>query len=234
MGPNPLTADPFRETIPLTLGAWRDKSALTGTATTEPDFVSMAGVFGMKWDHGGTTTDHATLSFTMPFEFSPNAPLKQDIKLSVVARKLDAASDENAGLFLQAGMSWFTPGEVDNPRQDDPSGTVPVEVTAAGTATSLTTPAKVLLAAATVAAVNTASGGFHRYELDLGARLRAEEKSIKAGDIVHITLAPNGVSTTTVGTTDMDLEIAGAPILILRREEQIAEALRLQRDVHNS
>jgi len=229
-GPNPLTADPFRVTIPLTLGSWRDKSGLTGTASTEPDIVSMAGVYGMKWDNGGTTTDHATATFTMPFEFSPQAVPQQDIKLSVVARKLDAASDENANLALQASLSWFTPGEVDNPRQNDTTATAPVEVTAAGTATSLTTPAAVLLAAATVASVNTAAGGFHRYELDLGARLRAEGKAIKAGDIVHITLAPNE----TVGSSDMDLEIAGAPLLILRFEQQIAEALKLQRDVYNT
>lgn len=229
-GPSPLPGDPYRQCFPLSLGAWRDKSALTGTATTEPDFVSMGGgVFGMKWDHGGTTTDHATVTIRMPFEFAPNAPLKSDIRLIVCARKLDAAADENADLGLQASMSWFTPGVVSNPRQDDVTATAPTLATAAGDIKTLTTPAKVLLAAATIQAANTNPVGFADYEIDLGARLRAEGKTIKAGDIVHITLAP----TETVGSADMDLEIAGAPMLVIRREDQICEAQSLQRDVHN-
>lgn len=230
-GPNPLISDPFRECVFSSLGAWREKAGLTLTATTEPDLIVMAtSVYGLKWDHAGTTTDHATLSFRMSFEFSPNAPLKTDIRLIVCARKLDAAADENANLALQASMGWFTPGIVSNPRQDDATATAPTLDTAAGSMNTLTTPAKVLLAAAVVAADNTGTTGFADYELDLGARLRAEAKTIKAGDIVHITLAPNE----TVGSADMDLEIAGAPMLVIRREEQIAEALKLQRDVHNS
>lgn len=227
-GPNPLTAQPWRQSLVLPLGSWRDKSGLTLTATTEPDLIAMAtSSEGMKWDHGGAATDYAACTFTMPFEFEPAAVPNYDMKLVVVARKLDAAADENADLALQATLGWFTPGVVSNPRQTSVTATAPTLTTAAGSIQTLTTPAKALMATAVIAAANTAATGFARYELDLGARLRAESKALLAGDIVTIKLGPDD----TVGATDMDLEIIGAPILLFRRGEQIGEANRLLRSL---
>ncbi len=227
-GPNPLTANPFRNDLPIPLGAWRDKSGLTLTATTEPDLIQMAnGPFGMKWDHGGTTTDFASLDFPMPFTFAEdNGVPKFDFKLMCSARKLDAAADENADLCLQAQIVWFTPDALDNPVGQVATSVVPKLGGVSTTLKTLTTPALALMATATIAAANTATTGFARYSLDIGARLRAEGKSIYAGDIVQIRLSPNEA----VGTTDMDLEVL-SPRVVLRRTLGFADRLKLQNDI---
>ncbi len=223
-----LPLDTFRSTMFCPLGGWRDKSGLTLTATTEPDLIAMGTTqYGIKWDHGGTTTDYAAFDFIMPHEFGENAPPAYDIKLVVVARKWDTSADENADLALQCQCAWFTPGVLSNPRQSTLTATAPTLTTAAGSGKILTTPAKALMAGAAIIADNTVMTGFARYELDIGARLRAESLTMNAGDVVQLRLSPNEV----VGATDMDLEIIGAPALIIRRENQIVDRFTDLRNV---
>jgi hypothetical protein len=211
-GPMSLPGSPWREDVLLPLNCWTEKSGLPLSATTEPDLVVMAtSYYGLKWDHGGAATDKARLQFVMPMHFGgPESLPKYDFKLIVSARKLDAASDENADLALAAGLSWFTPGVLSNPLGH--ASTVPTLSTAAGSSNSLTTAALATLATAVIAADNSAVTGFATYELDLGYRIRAESKEIKAGDIVSLSLYPHE----TVGSADMDLEVL-CPMLRLRR-----------------
>lgn len=217
MGPDPLTLDPWREDQFVPLGAWRDKSGLTLTATTEPDLIVMGTSFyGMKWDHGGTTTDIARLNFIMPMHFAEAEGLPQyDIKLICVARKLDPSatgSDENTNLCLESQLNWFSPAILNDQRGRLVTDTAPTISTAATASKSLTTPARALLATATLAADNTGVAGFARYELDLGARIRAEGKALYAGDVCSLALYPHEA----VGGTDMDLEVL-PPVLRIRR-----------------
>lgn len=73
---------------------------------------------------------------------------------------------------------------------------------AAGAAalSSLTTPATAELAASSTGADLSS---FALYELDLGARLAAESKTVAVGDMVRLVLGPNEQ----VGTTDMNMEV---------------------------
>jgi len=211
----------FREGVPdkgwpedflIGRGNLTDKSGLILTATTDPDLVVMAGgVFGIKWDHGGAAADFCSIAFQMPHQWAKN---QRFLKLVLPARKLDAAADENADLMLQAQIRWFRPGRLSNPSQTSATGTVPTAKTSPvlhlidSALQSLTTPAKAMMAAATIAAANTAPAGFFEYELDIGARLIAEGKFIKPGSWCTIEFGPNE----TVGATDMDLEV-GMPVL---------------------
>lgn len=203
-GASPLTIDRvldigenvngFRGCLPLMV----DSAGVgTGplTASTAPEKIAWAtDLDAIKWDHGDTSTNVVKWSFRMPYDYDPLAEdksgNKDDIFIKVFARKLDTDDTENSDLKIQAQVTWIT----------------------AGTDTSnsqLTTPASATLAAANN---STAPAGMAEYTLNIGARLRAENKRIDAGDIVTIAIGPNEQ----VGTTDLDLEML-APVLVYRR-----------------
>lgn len=208
----------YAEDLLLPLGSWRDKSGLTLTASTEPDVSAVNGQLGLKWDHGGAASDFALCDFTMPLQFAEN---QDRLKLVVAARKLDAAADENADLMIQAQVLWSSPGKVNKPSETNAAAAVPTQSVAPSpleTLNTLTTPAKALLAAAVINSGDPGNEGIFEYELDIGARLRAEGKRINAGDRVEIRFGPNE----TVGSADMDLETS-IPILRIVRHASLLD-----------
>lgn len=190
----------FRGSIPLMLNA---AGVGTGplTASTAPEIIAWAtDLQAIKWDHGDGSTATVRWSFRMPFDYDPLAKSKagqtDDIFIKIHARKLDASSDENADLALQAQATWITAGtDTDN--------------------NQLTTAASATLAASNS---STAPDGMAEYTLNIGTRLRAESKRIDAGDIVTIAIGPNE----TVGSGDMDVEML-TPTLIYRRHSAMTD-----------
>lgn len=206
----------YREDFNPGLGGWRDKSGLTLTATSEPDIITIGTVtgglmFGLKWDHTGTTTDFLSFAFTMPRQWAESL---DDLQVAVNARKVDATADENTDLCLAANIFWIKPDRLSNPSVAV-GGTAPTVAAAGDSGTSinsLSTAATAVLAACDIAATNNTMTGFGAYALDIGQRLRTEIKRIPTGSACSIVVYPHE----TVGTTDMDLEIS-IPSIRFRR-----------------
>lgn len=184
--------------VPFGPGDLLNAAGIHLTSATTPDvlLVSSAHV-AAKWDHGDLVTDVALLAFVMPQHYAED---RKGLQIIVRARKVDADDVENPDLKLMAQVRWTNPG-------------------AAEVVQSLTTAATALMSAA-VAGVTTA--GFADYTLDIGARLRAESKTIKAGASVTIEIGPHE----TVGTTDIDLQVIGGVIRMLRHVNHITHATR--------
>jgi len=193
-----------RGDIPLFNGAART-GILNLTGSTTPAIVAVdTNDDAIQWVFNDTASTVAAWSFRMPGDYARTGKSRQgvtdDIVVKAVARKVDSSTDENATLNLQAQVYWSTPG-TDT------------------TNNSLTTPAKALLAAST-----TGSGltGFAEYTLDIGARLRAESKSIKPGDKVRIVIGPDA----TVGTTNMTMQVQCANVTYRKHAALATEANR--------
>lgn len=197
---NQENADGFRGCIPLMLNA---AGVGTGplTASTAPEIIAWATDFNaIKWDHGDAATALVKWKFRMPFDYDPLARdqngNQDDIFIKVHARKLDTDDTENATLALWCSPQWIT----------------------AGTDTALnalTTPAAATLAAANA---STAPAGMAEYTLNIGTRLRAEDKRIDAGDYIIIAIGPSA----TVGATDLDLEML-EPTLFYRKHSAFTD-----------
>ena len=175
----------WRQDIPIPLSDWTLGTGAVLTTGTTPRLASVATNANMLvWAFGDDAADPIQFQFVAPRQWDTT---KNDLVLRVWARKKDAASDENADLNIQCQMYWYT---------------LPQTSGAAGAAalSSLTTPATALLAASSTGADLTS---FALYELDLGARLAAESKTVAVGDMVRLVLGPNEQ----VGTTDMNMEV---------------------------
>lgn len=166
--------------------SWTNGSNAQLGAATEPDLVSLSGVFGVKWDHGGTTTDLLRGCFTVPLTYAKD---RHGILLGFKARKVDSAGvDENADLKVQAVVTWHNPGD------------------AAVQTVTVTSDA---LAAASAAADLS---DFEAVELDIGAAIEDADAHVEPGALMTIDISPNEA----VGTTDMDLQVVGQHVLIRR------------------
>lgn len=175
----------WRQDIPIPLSDWTLGTGAVLTTGTTPRLASVATNANMLvWAFGDDAADPIQFQFVAPRQWDTT---KNDLVLRVWARKKDAASDENANLNIQCQMYWYT---------------LPQTSGAAGAAalSSLTTPATAELAASSTGADLSS---FALYELDLGARLAAESKTVAVGDMVRLVLGPNEQ----VGTTDMNMEV---------------------------
>ena len=200
----------FPEDLMIPLGALRDSTGYTPLSNaTTPEITAMNTNFDVvKWDHGDTAAHTFEFEFQMTRAF---AELQDFLKVRVPVRKVDT-SDENPDLCLQAQIFAFEPGAMSDPSVQSASGTAPTVVAGETTAITLTTVAKSLLPAADTTATNANLVGWATAVLDIGERLRAERKRIRAGAIVKIVIGPDD----TVGTTDMDVE-AGPVTVTVRR-----------------
>lgn len=200
----------FPEDVMITLGQLRDSTGYTALSnSTTPEIAAMNTNFDViKWDHGDTSAHTVEFEFQMSRAF---AELQDFLQVRVPIRKVDTV-DENADLCLQAQIFAFEPGTLSDPSVQLSTGTVPVAVAGETTAITLTTVAKSLLPACNASSSNSTLVGWVTVVLDIGERLRAEGKRIKAGAIVKIVIGPDD----TVGATDMDVE-AGPPVLTVRR-----------------
>lgn len=175
----------WRQDIPIPLSDWTLGTGAVLTTATTPKLAAVATNANMLvWAFGDDAADPIQFQFVSPRQWDTT---KNDLVLRVWARKKDAASDENANLNIQCQMYWYT---------------LPQTSGAAGAAalSSLTTPATAELAASSTGADLSS---FALYELDLGARLAAESKTVAVGDMVRLVLGPNEQ----VGTTDMTMEV---------------------------
>lgn len=175
----------WRQDIPIPLSDWTLGTGAVLTTGTTPRLAAVATNANMLvWAFGDDAADPIQFQFVSPRQWDTT---KNDLVLRVWARKKDAASDENANLNIQCQMYWYT---------------LPQTSGAAGAAalSSLTTPATAELAASSTGADLSS---FALYELDLGARLAAESKTVAVGDMVRLVLGPNEQ----VGTTDMTMEV---------------------------
>jgi len=175
----------WRQDIPIPLSDWTLGTGAVLTTGTTPRLSAVAtNVNDIVWIFSAVATDVIQYQFTVPRQWAID---KNDLVLRVWARKKDSSSDENATLNIQCQMYWSS-------LQQTSGGTA-----SAAALSSLTTPAKALLAASSTGADLSS---FALYELDLGARLTAESKAISVGDNVRLVFGPDA----TVGTTDMTLE----------------------------
>lgn len=176
----------YRQHIQIPLSDWTLGTGAVLTTGTTPALAAVATNANLiKWVFGDDAADVIQYQFAAPRQWAVD---KNDLVLRVWARKKDAAADENADLKIQCQMYWHS-----------------LQQTSGGTATaaalsSLTTPAKALLAASSTGADLSS---FALYELDLGARLTAESKTIAVGDNVRLVVGPNEQ----VGSTDMVMEV---------------------------
>jgi len=172
--------------IPLPSG-WTTAAGGQIVSGTTPGIVTADTHYtAISWDAGEGAAAHVERQFLMPRQWAED---QDDLVLLAWAKKIDAAADENPDLALQAQIRWIGPN--DDEEQ------------------ILTTPALATLAAA------SASGAvkdYDRYTLDLGARLKAENKQIEAGSLCLLMLGPDD----TVGSTDMTLNLL-ATLLGIRR-----------------
>ncbi len=185
--PTPKNLEDFqREAVPdrgvrddfwFDLEGWRDASGDVITGSTTPERITLdTDLFAIKWDHGDTATNTIRRQGRVPGRYGQQV---RDLKVICTVRKKDSA-DENTDLKMQATLSYTdaTTGER-------------VTLTTAATTTIPST------------AVGTAMSNFIDVEIDLGARLRAEGKTMKCGQAFVVIVGPNE----TVGSSDMDLEL---------------------------
>ena len=188
--------------LPIT--DWKTAADLSLTASTSPRLELLSSVITvMTWIFSDAAANAGAIQFTMPNEWAGDSA-KQRLKLWVPARKLDAGADENATLKLQCRMFWVNPPAATSTSRRSAS---PSTSTYDATHTALTTAPSQIIAAA---ANHSATAGFIDYEFDLGARLIAESKQILPGATVKLWLGPD----TTVGTTDMKLQVMTPRLII--------------------
>lgn len=201
----------YPEDRAIPLSVLRDATGYTALSNaTTPEIAAMNTNFEVvKWDHGDTAANTVEFEFQMGREF---AELQDHIQIRVPVRKVDSGGDENADLCLQAQIFAFEPGSLSDPAVQLSTGTVPGVVAGETTAITLTTVAKCLLPACNTSAANSNLTGWVTGILDIGERLRAEGKRIKAGAVVKIVIGPDD----TVGSSDMDVEM-GPPVLTVQR-----------------
>lgn len=178
----------YADEVPIALEMWRAYNStrnapISGVTTpTLEKIMSTRDVINFA----------AAATASTPIEFDWNVPewyaeSQKALQLIVRARKYDTGGDENA-LSFNLTVSWQNTTE---------------------TIQTLTTIPTAVIATAQTAAT---AAGFADYTLDIGARLRAESKIIKAGGWVHFSLAPS----TTVGTSDQALQVIATKLRLKR------------------
>lgn len=193
MTPTPLNLEYFilqsepdrgnRDDFEFNLQGWLDAAGALIASGTTPDLATVdTDIFAIKWDHGDTATNVIRAQCMMPGRYAEQI---RDLKVICRVRKKDSGSDENSDLGMKGTISYINPG-----------GTARVTLT---TAASTVIPST---------ANGTAISNFVDVTVDIGARLRAEGKTMNGGAVVVFLLGPDD----TVGATDLDLELAGVTI----------------------
>lgn len=186
--------------IVLPQSAWRngaDGTVLTGASTPAVALLTISSVSTelVQWAANAANTVIASAQFVMPADYGHNAKTAgtrytDDLILLAKMRRQRNAADA-AAWNARLAVSWFTPGTDSSAFQ------------------SLTTGATVAIP--TIGADNTGTlTGFSELTFDIGARLRAESKQIKAGDVVRLVLGPDAAN------ANAALQLAGALVRLRR------------------
>jgi hypothetical protein len=202
----------YRADMPIPLAALMNASGEPLSASTSPEIEAIAtSMYGIKWDHGDTAATTMEFTITVPGEWAQD---EDDLIIVLPIRKVDSA-DENADLCFQAQIFAFKAGLLSDPSVAS-GGTPPTLTAGESSLVTLTTPAKSLLHGVNASSANSNLLGFGLLELDIGARLAAEGKTIKAGATLRIVIGPDD----TVGATDMDVECM-PPVVRFRRHANL-------------
>lgn len=206
--------DGIRTDVLATLpsGCWRngaDGTVLTGASTPAVALLTASSVAGaelVQWAANAANTVIASAQFVMPGEYTPMGRIEggdrltDDLVFRAVMRRQRNAADA-AAWAARCTVRWFTPGSDTTAYQTlttNPTASIPA-----------------------IAADNTGSlVGFSTLTFDIGARLRAEGKRIRAGDVVRLIIGPDAANANAV------LQFAGG---VVRGRRHLALADRSSR-----
>jgi hypothetical protein len=176
----------WRQDIPIPLSDWTLGTGAVLTTGTTPRLSAVATNANMLvWAFNDDAADPIQFQFVSPRQWDTT---KNDLVLRVWARKKDAASGRERQPQHPVPDVLVHPAP-DQRRRRRGSSLQPdhardgAELAASSTGADLSS--------------------FALYELDLGARLAAESKTVAVGDMVRLVLGPNEQ----VGTTDMNMEV---------------------------
>lgn len=182
----------IRTFLPIPLGAWTLGAGTPPVAATT-NIVGVGAIDtdfnGLIWDAGADGSDTVRVVLAMPQDLVPaENESDRDMLLRVLARKHDTtgSASDNADLAFKLAVDWLTPGAAKESLSTDVAGTL--------------------------GAKHAGEEGFAWYDLDIGAALHTEGKSIYAGDVLQLTLGPNEA----VGTA-LNIDVL-ATELMLRRD----------------
>ena len=170
------------------LHSWRTTAGLVLTGATTPAIGNNTTAQDyINWVANSATSVIAINQFTVPEDY---AETEDDIGLEVVAR-LKGSDTTAAALSVMA--YWFTPT-----RGSTTGGSAVTALAAAATATLDTS------------ATNANTVGYKKYQVDVGAVLRANSQRIHAGDVVKYTLG----ASVQLPSSNQALEVAGISYML--------------------
>lgn len=191
----------YRADLCPSLGDLRTESGgdITGSTTPVRDTMAADTDYDVvKWAAADPTSVVATIQKTVEGEFAEG---QKDLLLEVLASCYGSGTVGTTA--IQAAVNWWTPGLAKHAYATPGVGVYASKTDGDSAETVLTIPASAQIGSAAVPAV-AALSAFRWYTLDIGARLRAETKTLSPGDIMKVRI---GLSATV--PANLTVELAG-------------------------